>query len=65
MEDQRLRAAKRETGVCEGIGKVDVMVSVERVVWRKLGEEGAFACGEDVVEIDAYCTCIECRIAWW
>ena len=42
-----------------------MMVSVERVVQRGLREEGAFACGEDVVEIDAYCTCIECRIAWW
>ena len=41
------------------------MVSVERVVQRGLREEWAISCGEGVVEVDAYCTCIECRIAWW
>ena len=42
-----------------------MMVLVERTLRRGLREEGAFACGEDMVEVDAYCTCIEYRIAWW
>ena len=48
------------------IGKVDMIVLVERAL-RGVGlrEEEAFACNEYMVEIDAYCTCIECRIAWW
>ena len=41
------------------------MMGLVESIWRRgLREEGTFACGEDVVEIDEYCSCVECRIAW-